>query len=155
MRLSRNNKDRGAGLVEYALVVMFVGVVSMIAVNVVGNDTSDTFDTIAGSFDDVGGPEVDERTPDEKWEDAKAEYDDAIAEAKANKADDMAAAKDEYNSKVNENKKLPKSERNAANKEAKNEYNSAKSKANSEYKSSVNAAKNARDQAKAEWKASK
>lgn len=135
------------------MIVMSVGVVSMVAVSSVGNETSETFNTIADSF--AAGAEVDERTPAEDWEDAKAEYEDSIAEAKAKKSDDFAAAKAEYDKKVADNKELPKSERQAANQEAKSDYNSAKSKASDEFESSVRTAKEARDQAKAEWQATK
>lgn len=154
MKLSLRNKDHGAGLVEYALVVMFVGVVSMIAVTAVGDQTSQTFDTVAQSFD-AGDVVEEDLSPDDKWDRAKEDYADAIDEAKAKKADDISGAKAEYNSKVAENKNLPKADRKAANQEAKADYNAARSQANADYKSSVKDATDARNAAKAEWKANR
>ncbi|MEX1037503.1 MAG: hypothetical protein WDZ96_01445 [Acidimicrobiia bacterium] len=150
MRFILLKGDRGAGLVEYALIVMLISVLSLTAVGFVGEETSDSFEAIGSSFDTDA-----ELSPEEKWDKAKADYDDAIADAKAKRADDKAKAKAEYQAAVAENKDLPKAERNKANKEAKAKHKSANSAANADYKSSVGSAKKARNEAKAEYNATK
>ena len=155
MRQRLSNSDRGAGLVEYALIVLVVALASLAGLQSVGTGTSESFGAVGDGFDDVGLDEDAGLTPEEKWEKAKQDYRDAIAEAKAKRSDDLADAKAEYQAAKAENKNLPKNERKAANQQAKADYKAAKSAANQEYKSSVNEAKSARDAAKAEYKATK
>ncbi len=146
--------DRGAGLVEYALVVLLIGIVSMVAVRSLGEETSDTFMAIG---DGVSASEEveDDMSPDEKSDQAKGDYDAAIEDAKSAKAAANDKAKADYDAAVQSNNDLPKAEKNAANKEAKANYNEAKSTNNDNYKSSVAAAKATRDAAKAEYKDTK
>jgi Flp pilus assembly pilin Flp len=42
--------DRGAGLVEYALVVMLISIVGLTAVGFVGEETSESFEAVGSSF---------------------------------------------------------------------------------------------------------
>jgi Flp pilus assembly pilin Flp len=146
--------DRGAGLVEYALVVMLISIVGLTAVGFVGEQTSDSFEAVGSSFSADAEPD-DELGPEEKWDKAKADYDDAIADAKAKQADDKAKAKAEYQAAVAANSDLPKAERKAANADAKAEQKSANKDANQDYSASVNSAKAARNAAKAEYNANK
>lgn len=146
--------DRGAGLVEYALIVMLISVVSLTAVGFVGEQTSDSYEAIGSSFS-TGAELDDELSPEEKWEKAQNDYDDAIADAKAKQAGDKAKAKAEYDAAVAANKNLPKAERTAANAEAKAQQKSANSAATAEYNASVKAAKADRNAAKAEYNATK
>lgn len=146
--------DRGASLIEYAIMVALIALGSLGLVANVGDSTSDSFQVAADSFttDAVAEPEL---TPEEKWDQAKEDYKQAIAEAKAQKAADLAAAKSDYQTALQNSKSLPKSEKKAANAEAKSNYNAAKKDANNTYKQSVQAAKDARANAKAEYKATK
>ena len=157
MRQLLSNSDRGAGLVEYGLVVMLIAMVSLVGVQAFGEETSESFDTIGTSLATAEGVDEDDSdmTPEEKWEQAKKDYDDAIADAKQKKADDIADAKADYDAARQANKDLPKDERKAANQQAKSDYNSAKSAANAEYKSSVQNAKDARNTARDEYRSTR
>lgn len=146
--------DRGAGLVEYALVVMLISVVGLTAVGFVGERTSDSFEAVGSSLNADSELEAD-LSPEEKWEKAQADYDDAISDAKTKKADDIKKAKAEYQAALAANKGLPKKERKAANAEAKASQKSANKAANQDYSASVNSAKAARNAAKAEYNADK
>lgn len=147
--------DRGAGLVEYALVVLLIALGGLSAVSVMGESTADSFDEAAVALDDSTTSTQPELTPDEKWEQAKQDYEDAIAEAKAEKAAEIQAAKDVYNQAKKDNKSLPKAERKEANNQAKTKFNESRARAKDEYKTSVQAAKDTRSAAKAEWKATR
>ncbi len=140
--------DRGAGLVEYALVVLLIGIVSVVAVRALGEETSDTFMSIGDGVNATEEVE-DDMSPEEKWDKAKADYEAAIEDAKSAKAAANDKAKADYDAALDANKGLPKAERNAANQEAKSNYNEAKATNNDTYNSSVSAAKAARDAAKA------
>lgn len=154
MRFFSLEGDRGAGLVEYALLVMLISVVGLTAVGFVGEETSDSFEAIGTSFDAAGETE-DEMTPEEKWDAANADYDDAIAKAKTKRAEDKAKAKAEYQAAANKNKELPKNEQKKANQEAKAQQNSANKAADATYKSSVDSANSAKKKALAEYNATK
>lgn len=146
--------DRGAGLVEYALVVMLISVVALAAVGFVGEQTADSYEAIGSGFT-TGAELDDDLSPDEKWEQAQADYDDAIADAKAKQADDKAKAKAEYQAAVAANQDLPNKERKAANADAKASQKSANNAANKDYNASVNTAKAAKKAANAEYNATK
>lgn len=152
MKFNPLKGDRGAGLVEYALVVMLISVVGLTAVGFVGEQTSDSFEAIGSSF---GADAEAELSPEEKWEMAQADYDDAIADAKAKLAGDKAKAKAEYQAAVAANQGLPKDQRKAANADAKAKQKSANTAANADYNGSVKAAKADRNAAKAEYNATK
>lgn len=96
-----------------------------------------------------------ELSPDEKWDQAKEDYDQALVDAKAGRTAANEKAKDEYDAARSENKSLPKDERKAANDAAKQDYHAARAKATSDYKATVTAAKDAKSAAKAEDKSSK
>ena len=82
--------DRGAGLVEYALVAVLVAIGSLLAVGYVGDQTGQGFEEAATA---ISAEDVEEElTPEEKWDKALADYDKAIAEAKATKAAAVADA---------------------------------------------------------------
>lgn len=154
MRFFSLEGDRGAGLVEYALIVMLISVVGLTGVGFVGEQTSDSFEAIGSGFN-ADGELDDDMTPEEKWEKAQADYDDAIADAKAKQADDKAKAKAEYDAAVAANKDLPSKERKAANADAKAKQKSANGAANADYNASTKAAKAARNAAKADYNATK
>lgn len=147
--------DRGASLVEYALLVLLIAVGGLSAVSLMGETTSDSFEEAATALDDSTAATEAELTPEEKWEQAKQDYKDAIADAKAEKAAEIQMAKDQYNQAKTDNKSLPKAERKEANNKAKDQFNDSKAKANDKHTSSVQAAKDAKAAAKAEYKASK
>ena len=152
MRSTKARDDRGASLVEYALIVMVIAMAGFAAVGAVGNATASGFDEAAVGLSGGVGVEL---TPKEKWELAQEDYAQAIAAAKATKAAEVAAAKAEYNAAKEANKALPKSERPAANAAAKETYNAATASANATYASSVQAAKDAQAAAKQEYNANK
>lgn len=154
---SYKNNERGEALVSYALLVLLVSLVSVVALKAVGQSTSDSFEAVATTVAGIGDEpaEDSELSPKEKWEQAKADYKKAVADAKDQKAADLAAAKATYDQAVAANSSKPKAEKKAANKEAKTEYNSAKSNANATYKSSIQSAADAKATAKAEYKATK
>jgi pilus assembly protein Flp/PilA len=154
MKTTRPTGDRGASLIEYALVVTLIAVASLYAVANVGSSVSDTFSEVGDSVVASDAPQ-ENLTPDEIWQQAKDDYDQAVDDAKARKQSDLAQAKSEYQSQLATNKSLPKAQKNAANKQAKSEYNSAKTQANDTYKSAVASAKVDLNTAKATWKASK
>jgi Flp pilus assembly pilin Flp len=149
-----NRDDRGAGLVEYAVIVMLVALGSLVAARAVGDATSETFDLASSALSGDDVPEA-EMTPQAKWEKAQADYQDAIAKAKTAKTGELAAAKDQFEAAKEANNSLPKAEKKAANAAAKADYKSATNGANQKYKASVQAAKDARADAKAEYKATK
>ena len=147
--------DRGASLIEYAMIVALIALGSLGLVANVGNSTSESFQTTADSFASAEGLAEPELTPEEKWDKAQEDYKQAIADAKAQKTADIASAKADYQAALQANKSLPKSEKKAANASAKSDYNAAKKTANDTYKGAVQAAKDAKSSAKAEYKASK
>lgn len=146
-----NRDDRGAGLVEYALTVLLIAIGSLALVSNVGASTSETFDETAAAFEGNAA----ELSPAEQWDQAKEDYDQALVDAKADRAAAKEKAKDDYDAARSENKSLPKDERKAANSAAKQDFNDAKAKATSDYKATVSAAKDAKSAAKAEYKSSK
>jgi Flp pilus assembly pilin Flp len=154
MRTVSLKGDRGAGLVEYALLVTLISIVGLTAVSFVGEQTSDSYEAIGTGFGADSEPEA-EMTPDEKWEKAQADYDEAIADAKKKQVDDKAKAKAEYDAAVAANKELPNKERKAANSDAKAKQKDANTAANAGYKAASDAAKAARNAAQADYKASK
>lgn len=133
---------------------MLISVVGLTAVGYVGEETSDSFEAIGSSFGADTEAE-DEMTPEEKWEKAQADCDDAMADAKAKQVDDKAKAKAEYDAAFAANSELPKKERNAANAEAKDKQKSANAAANVDYKAAAGAATTARNAAKADYNATK
>lgn len=151
-RLARSliDDDRGAGLVEYSLLTLLIAIGSMVVVVNVGESASETFVETADAF----GTE-DDLSPKDRWEQAKEEYAEAIAEAKAERDAALEKAKETYQARREANKDLPKGQRNEANKEAKAEYNAARSDATDHYKAAVQDAKDAKAAAKAEYNASK
>ena len=42
--------ERGASMVEYALLVVLIAIVALIAISLVGKETSKAFSTVAGSM---------------------------------------------------------------------------------------------------------
>ena len=42
--------DSGAGVIEYALVVVLIGLVSIMGISYVGQNTSETFDQVGSAF---------------------------------------------------------------------------------------------------------
>ena len=147
--------DRGASLIEYAMLVLLIALGSLGLVANLGESTSTSFDTAAGALTTTGTEDDAGLTPQEKWDKAKDDYNQAIADAKAEKVDAFAAAKTEYQAALQGNKKLPKAEKKTANAAAKDVYNAAKQEANEVYKTAVQTAKDAKTAAKAEYNASK
>jgi pilus assembly protein Flp/PilA len=47
---ARINDERGASLVEYALLVALIAVICIAAVSFLGREARDTFDTVGGSI---------------------------------------------------------------------------------------------------------
>lgn len=154
MSRNRTDREKGAGIVEYALVVMLIAIVGSVSTAQAGGSVSDVFNSIFSTSSPTTtlAPQL---TPKEKWDKAKAEYNEAIADAKATKAYDLAQAKYEYDQAVAANSSLPKAERNAANQEAKTIYNAAKADVNATYQNSLEAANTAKAAAKAEYDATK
>jgi Flp pilus assembly pilin Flp len=155
MRLPRFRDDQGTGLVEYALVALLVAIGSLVAVSFVGDATSQQFDEAATALSADPDGVDEELTPEEKWDKALADFDQAIADAKADKAAAVAKANAEYQAAVDANQSLPKADRKTANQEAKAASNAAKSAADDAHKGAVQAAKDARAAAKAEYNATK
>lgn len=169
--------DRGVALVGYALVVLFVAVVGTVSLTAVGGKTSDSFESVGSTVAGDGSTVTSEvkaeeetqaeeeakaeeetktePTPKEKWDKAIQDHKQAIKDAKAQKAANIAAAKKTYQSALNENKSLPKAQKKKANKAAKKEFNAAKKAANQTYKASVSTANKAKADAKAEYQATK
>jgi Flp pilus assembly pilin Flp len=50
------NRDRGASLAEYALLIVLVAIVAMPAIGVAGSNTEKAFGNVAGSLDEVAAP---------------------------------------------------------------------------------------------------
>jgi len=44
------DEDRGASMVEYALLVVLIAIIAIVAIRLAGNQVSETFDTIASSL---------------------------------------------------------------------------------------------------------
>lgn len=147
--------DRGSSLIEYAMLVLLIALGSLGLIANLGDSTATSFDTAADAFTTTGAGVDAGLTPQEKWDEAKDDYNQAIADAKAKKADAFAAAKTEYQAALQANKTLPKAEKKTANAVAKGSYNAAKQEANGAYKTAVQTAKDAKAAAKAEYKASK
>ena len=54
-----NRKEKGQGLVEYALILVLIAIVVIVAMQVLGDKVSDTFDTVnSGLTTDAGGGET-------------------------------------------------------------------------------------------------
>ncbi|HEY6635415.1 MAG TPA: hypothetical protein VI141_07350 [Acidimicrobiia bacterium] len=155
MRESIKRDDRGAGLVEYALLVLLIALGGLGAISYVGDTTSTAFEETATSFADGSDVAEEEMTPAEKWEKAKADYDEAIADAKADKAASLDKANADYQAALEANKSLPKADQKAANQTAKNGLNTAKTAANDAYKASVDSANAAKAAAKSDYNATK
>lgn len=161
MRKAKTRDDRGAALIGYALLVMLVAIAGTVSLASVGNKTSDAFEQIPQAVGQLSPGSTTttttepELTPSEKWSKAKDDYNSALEDAKARKADEIATAKTQYQQKVADNKAKPKAERKKANQEAKAQFKTAKANANSTYKESVQAAKDAKAAAKAEYLATK
>lgn len=147
--------DRGSSLIEYAMLVLLIALGSLGLVANLGDSTSGSFDTAADAFTTPGAGVDAGLTPQERWDKAKDDYEQAIADAKAEKADALAAAKGDYQAALQVNKTLPKAEKKTANAAAKDVYNTAKQEANDAYKTAVQTAKDAKAAAKAEYQASK
>lgn len=137
------------------MLVLLIALGSLGLVANLGDSTSTSFDAAADAFTTTGTGVDAGLTPEEKWDKAKDDYNQAIADAKAKKADAFATAKTEYQAALQANKTLPKAEKKTADAAAKDVYNAAKQEANDVYKTSVQTAKDAKAAAKAEYKASK
>lgn len=44
------DEDRGASMVEYALLVVLIAIIAIVAIRLAGNQVASTFDTIASSL---------------------------------------------------------------------------------------------------------
>lgn len=145
-------EERGAALIEYGLVVLLVAVVGLTAIASVGIRTADAYDEVSNAL--AVGAAGQALTPKEKWEQAKAAYQKAVAAANATYKAELAAAKDAYKAAQQANKSLPKAERKAANQKAKQDYNAAVAAAKNERDAAIAAAKAAKAAAWDEYKAS-
>lgn len=167
--------ERGASLVGYALLVVLVAMTGLGAMRAVGQNTSDSFGTVASEMTGGDDQATIELTPEEKWEKAQDDFAGAKEDAKARKNDTINRAKQERDDRINDakadykaakqqNKSLDKNARKKADKEAKKTYNQAKKSANTEfnkakksanqqYKSDINTAKSDYNVAKADYKA--
>lgn len=47
-------EDRGASMVEYALLVVLIAIVAIVAISLVGQEASEAFDTVASSLGTAG-----------------------------------------------------------------------------------------------------
>lgn len=45
-----NDEERGASMVEYALLVALIAIIAIVAVSLAGSEVSEKFDTIANSL---------------------------------------------------------------------------------------------------------
>jgi Flp pilus assembly pilin Flp len=152
--------DRGVSLTSYALLVSLIGIVSFAAVSAVGTQTSDDFSQITLA---LGGAATEPTTttttaplsPQEKWEEAQAEWESAIDAADAKHAGDMAAAKAQLDQARAANASLPKAEKKTANQQATAEFKAASDTAKAHQKASKQAANDAKAAAKAEYLATK
>ena len=43
-------EDKGASMVEYALLVVLIAIIALVAISLVGTEVSDAFSTVAGSL---------------------------------------------------------------------------------------------------------
>jgi pilus assembly protein Flp/PilA len=43
--------EKGASMVEYALLVVLIAIIALVAISLAGNEVSETFSTIANSLD--------------------------------------------------------------------------------------------------------
>jgi Flp pilus assembly pilin Flp len=147
--------DRGASLVEYAMLVLLIALGSLGLVANLGHSTSDSFDSAAGALAPAGTETDPELTPQEKWDQARDDYKQAIEDARAQRKTDLAEAKADYKAALEANKSLPKLEKKKANAEAKTNYKTSRTKVNDTYKAAVQTAKDAKAEAKAEYQASR
>lgn len=154
MKRTRLDSEKGAGIVEYALIVMLIGVIGSVGLAATGTSVSAVFEAIT-TTDGGTTTTTQPLTPQEKWEKAQADYNTAISKAKGAKTYDLAEAKYTYDQAVASNASLPKAEKKAANQVAKAKYVDDKAAANAKYNDSVQAAKNAKAAAKAEWQLNK
>lgn len=152
---SRPADDRGASLIEYAMLVLLIALGSLGLVANLGHSTSDSFDSAAGALAPAGTETDPELTPEEKWDQAKEDYRQAIEDARAQRKADLAAAKADYKAALDANKSLPKLDKKKANAAAKSDYKTSRTKINDTYKTAVQTAKDAKAEAKAEYRASK
>ena len=44
-------EEKGASMVEYALLVVLIAIIALVAISLAGNEVSETFSTIANSLD--------------------------------------------------------------------------------------------------------
>lgn len=51
---ARTNSDRGASLVEYALLVALIAVVCIAAISFLGDSASTQFESVGGEIEDAG-----------------------------------------------------------------------------------------------------
>ena len=49
--VSRFQEDKGASMVEYALLVVLIAIIALVAVRLAGNQVSNAFSTIANSLE--------------------------------------------------------------------------------------------------------
>ena len=48
---SWTQSEKGASMVEYALLVVLIAIIALVAISLAGNEVSETFSTIANSLD--------------------------------------------------------------------------------------------------------
>ena len=90
----KSQEDRGAALVGYALTVLLVAVASVTAMKTVGASTSEGFETVATTM--AGTLEQQpELTPEEKWEQAKEDWRNALKDARDQRRQDFAEGRAE------------------------------------------------------------
>jgi Flp pilus assembly pilin Flp len=54
-RFAALTDDRGASMVEYALLVVLIAIIAIVAIRFAGQQVSETFDTIGDSLANTGG----------------------------------------------------------------------------------------------------
>ncbi len=150
--------ERGASLIGYALLVSLISVVSFVSIRAVGSGTASGFNSVVTSLNDTTATteareEEKELSPKEKWEQAKRQYRDAIAAARAERRAKLQAARAEYRAAITANRSLPWFRRWRANRTARAEYRATVRQVNNEYRASVRAAREARNAARAEYEA--
>lgn len=53
--VSRFSDDKGASMVEYALLVVLIAIIAIVAIRMAGSQVSGTFDSIASELGQAGG----------------------------------------------------------------------------------------------------
>lgn len=156
----RASSDRGVAMISYALLVTLIAVVSIGALSMVGNNTSESFQQIPTA---LNGDNVSEtttttspgQTPKEKWDKAQEDWSTAIDEANATYTAVVAEANVTKSAQLDANKSLPKTERQAANQQANQAFNITKAAAKDAQNAAKAAANAANAAAQAEYKATK